>query len=314
MVNKIEVDLEVILKTGLDISPDCLGILNQYDVVIYCNNTFASVFGITKEEAIGQTNRALLKLAWSSKQGIVIKTDNFDSWYKNIIKQHKEKSINQFETDLTDGRWFKMTRLSLENGYVLLFAVNITDLKQAQASLEKANRKIEALANTDQLTSVNNRRSFYLIAEHELQNSKHNQHSLSLILMDLDYFKKINDNYGHEAGDFVLKEFALLCKDTLRKSDSLSRIGGEEFTIILPITSSLGAYEIAEKIRSKIEAHDFYIEHLGFCINLTVSIGISSLTYAKQSVKDLLVQADIALYEAKENGRNQVIEYSNNIT
>lgn len=309
MPKEIEFDLELILKTGLDISPDCFGILNQGDVVVYCNNTFASIFGITKEETVGKTNKELLKLAWLSKKGIIIDTDDFEHWYEKVENLHGTKDLNQFESDLTDGRWFKITRMNLDNDFILFFGVDITDLKKTQASLENANQQIEILANTDQLTSVHNRRSFNLLAEQEFQRSNRHKHSLSLLLMDLDSFKKVNDNYGHEVGDFVLKAFAQLCKEALRRSDSLSRIGGEEFTILLPMTNWEGARQLAEQIRTKVAAHDFYIESVNCHLNISVSIGVSSLTDKKQSVKDLLVQADNALYTAKENGRNQVVVF-----
>lgn len=193
---------------------------------------------------------------------------------------------------------------------LFFFGVNITDLKQTQMSLEEANQKIELLANTDKLTSINNRRSFYSIAEQELQKSKKDKHSLALLLLDLDHFKKINDNYGHEIGDFILKEFAALCKNLLRQSDSISRIGGEEFTILLPRTNHLQAYQIAEKIRVKVAEHEFYIENIEHAINISISIGISNLIDEKKSIKELMIEADIALYKAKNIGRNQVVEFN----
>tara|TARA_R110001583_G_scaffold16561_17_gene67914 strand:+ start:10356 stop:11297 length:942 start_codon:yes stop_codon:yes gene_type:complete len=306
MLTEFKLDIEFILKAGLDISPDCFGILH-HDIVVYCNNTFASAFGISKEQAIGKTNRSLLKLAWSSHQGINIETDNFDLWYENNIdKLYEAKTLNQFETDLIDGRWFKMTRMNLENNFTLLFGVNITDLKQTQASLQKANQQIEVLANTDALTATHNRRSFYLLAEQAIKNAKRYYQPLSLLLIDLDHFKKINDNFGHEVGDFVLKEFSYRCQQFIRESDSLSRIGGEEFTILLPQTESAEATIIAEEIRLFINSHSFYIESLDCHVDLSVSIGISALTTKKESIKDLLAQADRALYHSKANGRNQV--------
>lgn len=305
MPEEFKFDLELILKTGLDISPDCFAIFHQ-DMVIYCNNTFASIFGLNKQQVIGQTNKALLKLSWSTRQGLIIDTANFEHWYANIEKQYEEKTLNQFESDLTDGRWFKMTRMSLDDGSTLIFGVNITDLKQTQASLEKANQQIELLANTDALTATHNRRSFYLLAEQAINNAKRYYQPLSLLLIDLDHFKKINDNFGHEAGDFILKEFSRRCQQFIRESDSLSRIGGEEFTILLPQTERAEASIIAEELRIFICSHSFYIESLDCHVDLSVSIGISALTTKTETIKDLLAQADRALYHSKANGRNQV--------
>jgi diguanylate cyclase (GGDEF)-like protein/PAS domain S-box-containing protein len=310
MPDTLDIDLEFILKKGLDYSTDCFGILNKDDVVVYCNDTYASVFGLTKEEVLGKKNKVLLRSSWSMKRGIIINAENFEEWYENIEQLHKEKSQNQFETDLSDGRWFKITRTNIGDDYILLFGVDITDIKKTQASLEKANQQIERLANTDILTEVHNRRSFDFIAKKEVKRALCHQQQLSLLLMDLDFFKRINDNHGHDVGDFILREFARLCKVQLRESDYLSRIGGEEFTILLPMTDTMGAYKIAEHIRKIINNHHFYFDKNTVPIKITVSIGISSLKDAKQSIKAMMIQADKALYTAKNNGRNQVIEYS----
>ncbi|MGB5446535.1 MAG: diguanylate cyclase [Psychromonas sp.] len=310
MLEESENGLELILKEGLDLSLDCFGILNQEDIVIHCNNTFANVFGITKEQAIGRSNKELLRSAWATKQGIIIDTDDFNQWYQNIDSLHKEKGFNQFETDLSDGRWFKMTRVNMERGYIMFFGVDITDLKKTQKSLEEANRHIENLANTDQLTGLNNRRAFHLIADQEIKKARRYKQPLSLLLIDMDYFKQINDNYGHEAGDFVLHEFATLCQTLLRLPDLLCRIGGEEFVILLPMTGEDGARQIAERICVSVASHDFYFERLNCFIHVSVSIGLSYLSGREQSIQEILTRADVALYTAKQNGRNQVREYS----
>ncbi|WED24719.1 diguanylate cyclase [Vibrio sp. JC009] len=299
--------LELIIRQGLDSSPDCFGILNHLGKVIYCNNTFAAAYGITKEEAYGKTNKELLKLAWENQQGILIETDDFDAWYENVEKLQKERKLNSFETDFTDGRWFKMTRTNLDNGYILLFGVDITGLKDTQNSLEKANLRIEALANTDQLTGIGNRRSFMTKSNYEIKRAKRYKQPLSLLILDLDYFKQINDNYGHDGGDFVLRHFACLCAELLRQTDSLFRIGGEEFAILLPMTNIDAAQHIAERIRSHISAHSFYFKDMNQYIDVSVSIGVGYLTDTEHSVKAILTQADNALYQAKRKGRNQVV-------
>lgn len=299
--------IEAIIRQGLDMSPDCFGILNQEGVVVYCNETFAGAYGLSKEQAMGKTNRELLRLAWENKKGINIEAEDFDLWYRNIEKLQQEKKLNSFETDFTDGRWFKMTRSNMENGYILLFGVEITDLKETQVSLEKAYQRIESMAYTDQLTGVRNRRSFMYLFNREVKRAQRYQHPLTLLVMDLDHFKSINDNYGHEGGDFVLRRFAKLCLDQMRGSDWLFRIGGEEFAVLLPMTDVPGARHTAERIRKQIDSYNFFFKDLNQHIEVSVSIGISCLTGTQQTVKDILVSADKALYEAKRAGRNQVV-------
>lgn len=302
--------LEFMFKKAMDITPDCFAIINQQDIIVYCNNVFSSLFGLKQDPVIGKKNRELLKTAWATKQGVIIKSNDFDRWYHHIETLQGEKTLSQFEIGLTDGRWFKITRVNLKNGYMVIYGVNITDLKNTQQSLEKANQQIEFLANTDQLTGVNNRRAFELIAEREIKKTRRYQNPLSLLIIDLDYFKKVNDQYGHESGDFILNDFAMLCQKLIRQSDSLCRIGGEEFTVLLPMTDETGAYNIAEKISNSIAAHDFYLKKQNCHVKISVSIGLSFLTEKTHSIDELLVQADSALYKAKGNGRNQVVKYS----
>lgn len=310
MNDLINDNLSLIIQEGLDNSPDCFGILDSNDKLVFCNDTFASAYGISKHEALGKTNKQLLKLAWKNKKGIAINTNDFDLWYQKVELLHQKKKLNQFETDFTDGRWFQMTRTNLDNGYIMLLGVDISNLKETQNSLEIANKKIEELALTDQLTGVNNRRSLKYISNREIQRAKRYQQTLSVLMLDLDKFKDINDGYGHEAGDYVLRQFANLCYEQLRLTDSIFRVGGEEFAILLPMTDLIAAQSMAERLRLLIKAHKFYFERLDQTIDLTVSIGISSLSDDEQSFKDLMTQADKALYMAKRGGRNQVCIYS----
>lgn len=309
MINKKVNTLDAVIRQGLETSQDCIGVLDPDDRVVFCNSTFASAYGIDTLEALGKTNKELLQLAWKNKKGIFIDTNDFEVWYQNILQVQKDKKHNQFETDFTDGRWFKMTRHNLDNGFVMLFGVDITDLKEAQASLYSANQKIEELANTDPLTGVNNRRSFERISAKEWERAKRYQQPLSILALDLDHFKRVNDTYGHKAGDDVLKQFSSICLQEVRKGDSIFRMGGEEFTVLMPMSETEDAKILAARLRSCTETTDFFLDDLGQSINISVSIGVSSLTHWKSSIEDIAAQADQALYSAKQSGRNQVIIY-----
>jgi len=122
--------------------------------------------------------------------------------------------------------------------------------------------------------------------------------------MDIDHFKKINDTYGHDVGDLVLKTFADLIRGIIRKSDICARFGGEEFVVLLPNTDREGARVLAERIRTAVAKNP--VEHGSIVIVFTVSIGISQCRKGMQSIDELIKEADIALYRAKEGGRNRV--------
>ena len=167
------------------------------------------------------------------------------------------------------------------------------------------NRELERLATTDPLTGISNRRYFMDFATKEFLRSQRYSHVFSAIQMDIDHFKRINDTYGHAGGDEVLKAFAVNCQDLLRESDVLGRIGGEEFSIILPETEKAGALTVAERFRQTIADLKVYADD--HVVRFTVSIGLTSLRQDDAGIEAVLRRADEALYLAKNGGRNKVV-------
>ena len=167
------------------------------------------------------------------------------------------------------------------------------------------NRELERLASTDPLTGVHNRRSFMAFATKEFLRSRRYSHIFSAIQMDIDHFKKINDTHGHAAGDEVLKAFTANCLEVLRESDVLGRIGGEEFSIILPETDLAGALIVAERFRQTIADLKVYVDEQ--IVHFTVSIGVTNLRQDDTGIEAVLRRADEALYLAKTGGRNKVV-------
>jgi diguanylate cyclase (GGDEF)-like protein len=176
------------------------------------------------------------------------------------------------------------------------------------AQIEDEKTRIEKLSITDYLTGIYNLRYFYHRIIEEFSRSERYTLPISCLMIDIDFFKKINDSYGHKTGDAVLKEFAQLLKRHVRKSDVLARYGGEEFIIMHPQTLIDGAITEAERIRNAIKCHKF--KSLKNRTGITVSIGISAFPDAKIKTHDELISAaDDALYEAKKSGRDRVIVF-----
>lgn len=166
------------------------------------------------------------------------------------------------------------------------------------------------LAVTDTLTGLNNRRYMDLQLPHLLQNHIKVQTPVSVLMLDIDLFKRVNDSYGHDAGDEVLKEFARRLMLNVRAIDMPCRMGGEEFVVIMPETDIESAMMIAERVRATVAAEPFPIgQTLGVSqsLNVTVSVGVSTLNGLGDSIEALLKRADEAVYEAKQAGRNRVI-------
>src|SRR5664279_2643346 len=167
------------------------------------------------------------------------------------------------------------------------------------------------LATTDGLTSLYNRRQFDVLARAEWARFQRYGRPLSLLILDIDKFKSINDQFGHDAGDLVLKAVADICKSTKRQPDLLARIGGEEFALLLPETDEAAAEIVAERFRTAIQDHPRILA--AEKIQVTVSIGVAGATLAMSGFEVLLKRADEALYEAKRTGRNRVVRAQTNI-
>ena len=156
---------------------------------------------------------------------------------------------------------------------------------------------------TDPLTKLFNRRHFEEEFEREFKRAKRYKNDLSIAIVDIDFFKKINDTYGHSCGDFVLKEVAYLMNQNFRQTDTIYRYGGEEFVVILTETPAETAHIPMERLRKKIENHNFHFNNKN--IKVTISTGISSKTDC-ESIFEMFDDADKALYKAKNSGRNMV--------
>ncbi|CAG0985704.1 hypothetical protein ARNL5_02829, partial [Anaerolineae bacterium] len=161
-------------------------------------------------------------------------------------------------------------------------------------------------AMTDALTGAYNRRFFDEMLKQQIALAKRRNESLGLVIADLDYFKKVNDTYGHIVGDQVLQQIARIMKNSIRSSDVLARYGGEEFVIVMPSTDLTNALKKAEGIREHIESVRFNVDTFGRSIQITISIGVASFPEHGAEYDVLVAAADSALYKAKKGGRNRV--------
>jgi len=162
--------------------------------------------------------------------------------------------------------------------------------------------KLKVLATTDELSGLNNRRKFMQDAEIEFERAKRYKLLFSVLMLDIDNFKLINDTYGHAAGDAVIREFGKLISNNFRKTDIYGRIGGEEFSVIVQNTSIYNALLVADNFRKLVAKLEVVYNNI--IINLTVSIGISSYATNAKNIAEILKYADEALYESKAKGKN----------
>lgn len=169
---------------------------------------------------------------------------------------------------------------------------------------EERNRELQELAYYDPLTGLPNRRFFFEHASLIFEEVKGYEKPLSLLVIDIDHFKKINDTYGHDVGDLVLKTFADVLRGIVRKSDMCARFGGEELLVLLPNMNLQGTRVLAERIRTAVSKNP--VENGSIVIVFTASIGVSQYRKSMQNIDELIKKVDIALYRAREGGRNKV--------
>lgn len=265
----------------------------------YVNSDMCQYLGLSKDQVVGKTDTEIFGKKVAER---FHKSDRQVFTYKENCSSI-EKS-RHFQTRKKRYFWSVKVPLinELGNTYALLgISTDVTEQKR----LEK---KLRELASTDVLSGVSNRRFFIELFNRELKRVKRYQSKLSLIMLDIDHFKSINDNYGHSVGDVAIKAMTQLCKDSLRDTDFIGRLGGEEFAILLPETDLEGAYLIAQRIRHATESHHFMIDDERRC-HFTASFGVTEYNGATDNTPDdLLKRADIALYDAKTQGRNRVCE------
>lgn len=189
--------------------------------------------------------------------------------------------------------------------------IDVTEEKTIRVNLEReVERRIELesqlrhLASHDALSGMPNRRHFFDQAARELSRCRRYGRALSLVLFDLDEFKALNDAHGHAAGDAVIRAVGQLCGEALREQDFAARIGGEEFTILLPETTLDGAATLAERLRQRLAAHAIAVD--GGSLHVTASFGVTEARPVEDSVESFLARADRGLYEAKDGGRNRL--------
>jgi diguanylate cyclase (GGDEF)-like protein len=183
------------------------------------------------------------------------------------------------------------------------------EVKKRTAELVKARNRLQELSTTDELTGLYNYRYLIFSLESELERTLRYKRSLSLLMMDIDYFKSLNDTYGHQCGNVVIKTVAQLLKRNVRRTDIVARYGGDELSIILTETDRERSRDVAEKLKAVINGHAFKWQ--GKTLDVRVSIGLATVPEPGiDSAYDLVTAADRALYEAKEQGRDSIVSFS----
>ncbi|WP_431856776.1 GGDEF domain-containing protein [Azospirillum sp.] len=277
----------------LDLLPAGL-LIHQEQGIVYANVEASRALGLSREALVGRhfldfvadpdlpAQRALF--AGCLHDGALVRT-------QDCVLIGADARQTSVQVSMSPLPWDGLPVL-----YVLIN--DVTALKQTEAMLR-------VLSNTDSLTGAWNRRHFIDLAEAEVERSRRYARPFSLLALDIDHFKRINDAHGHAVGDEALKAFTAACRTTLRTNDVLGRMGGEEFAILLPETDGKGARRVAERIRTRVRA--LTVPAGTDTVRFTVSIGWASCQGDGRDLDAMLSCADEALYRAKDQGRDRVV-------
>ncbi len=262
--------------------------------IVYANKAFTELTGYSQKEVLGKNPR-------------ILQSDGTDEETRAIIRHGLEQKIpvrvtirNYSKTG--DEYWLDLSILPLKNSEGV--ATHFVSIQRDITEQKKVEKKLEILSRTDSLTGLLNRRSFDEIAENELSRFKRSGEVYSLLMLDIDHFKEINDEYGHATGDIAIQAIAQSCASNLRLYDKMARIGGDELCILLPCTDKNTAFTIAEKLRKIVSSISITTENED--ISPTVSIGVAEIENTDLDYAAPLKRADENLYKAKGSGRNRV--------
>ena len=294
-------------------------------------------FAINTQHQITHWNRAIEKVTGHLAADMIGSKNQWKPFYSNlrptladlIIEGSEDQSIrerytkkyqqfnmvdNKYEAEgffpnMGMGEWLSFTAaLILDENNNIIGAVEtikvISDRKHAEQKLLDSQHKYRELSTLDDLTQLFNARHFFVKIDEEISRSNRYNQSLSICMLDLDNFKKVNDTYGHQFGNTVLTEFANIIKRNIRHVDMAFRYGGEEFVILFPFVIAQNALTVVEKILVQLEHMDFKADN-GDIVNITTSAGLATYR-AKEGQDSFIKRADKAMYQSKSNGKNQI--------
>jgi diguanylate cyclase (GGDEF)-like protein len=281
-----------------------VAVFDSVDQMQYANKVFRNLFQIEQHASILSFSQ-MMRDCYEQRKGLIIDTDDFPAWLETVQNKRRTMTQRSFESDFHDGSWVWGNETRAAEGSISFIGSNITQLKNNEKVLRNDRDCALQAAQTDPLTGLYNRRFvFQRLAEACERSRLHGVGTITVCMLDLDNFKWINDTYGHPVGDRVLQHFSTLARSLLRPQDILSRIGGEEFLLLLPDTTTTSAAQILKRLRHAMKKNLACAEFPA--LHYTFSAGLSAIGMG-DCVEGLIQRVDTALYCAKQAGRNRQV-------
>lgn len=283
-------------------SPVLMALFDRDDMLQWGNAAFRSTFALQPAQMLTWSD--LILYNHSQSTGTRIQTNDIDAWLASARSRRGKQGFRAFECDMHDGRWIWMSEMVRADGWMLCMAHDITELRSHGRDLRLERDIALRAAQTDALTGLSNRAHIMALLEQQLHMVRYSGASCGLALLDLDHFKRINDRFGHAAGDGVLQHFAQLLHVMLRREDGCGRIGGEEFLVLLPQADVHSLQACMQRLLQSLPLQRPLSEQPDFFY--TCSIGMGLLT-ATDTAHSAFQRVDEALYAAKAQGRHRCL-------
>ena len=283
------------LYAALDNVQSGLLLLNRDLHAVYSNPVLHRMFRTFSPEEIRETNPSYGELLQAAAAALSV---NIQDYVARRLAWVRSGDPTPFDLPMANGTVLRCHLAALPDGGRMVIYSDVTDIVRNAEEMER-------LATVDGMTGIYNRRHFLALADHEWNCARRYGRPISFLMIDIDHFKAINDDFGHEIGDRMIVHLANLARDCKRDSDVLARIGGEEFAILLPETTLEQARAMAERLREQVASSPLPEAPHSLCAS--VSVGVATADDDTATLSDLMKSADQALYCAKRAGRNQVI-------
>lgn len=294
--NLLKTDPQRYAEVVREVSSFGIYLLDREGLIRSWNRGAENITGYSEAEMLGQPFHCLFTDA-SQREALPQRTLQF----ARANRHHKDEQLRRRKSGEELIALCTLDAVRADSGELASFVevfTDITEIKRREAALYQR-------ATRDALTGLINRGHFNEMAAQELERARRFAEPLSVALLDLDHFKRVNDTYGHEAGDTTLAHFARICQEFARKIDIVARLGGEEFVMVLPRANKEPAFEILQRLRLRL-MESRITSASGTTFGVTVSIGLAALRPHTSDLRELLRNADAALYKAKREGRNRV--------
>ena len=289
-----------LLRNALDNIPEGVLLLDSDLKAQFLNRKIRDYFGVTTEQVAAHPSYLGLIANAPHANAHGVAPEKMQEFFSSRVEAIRSANPAVRDAVTPDGRHVRVHCAVTPAGGRMMTYCDVTDLIRNAELLEK-------LATIDSMTGLYNRRQFLVAAEAEWSRFQRYQRPLSMLMIDIDHFKSVNDRYGHAVGDETIVSVAAACQEGKRGSDVVGRLGGEEFAMLLPETDAVQAAIVAERIRERVAGHFLFVHKVRF--NVTISVGIAEATVSMPGIDALLRSADAALYQAKREGRNRVIQW-----